>query len=107
ERRPRARRESARLCYPKSALHEPRPPLAGNHSIMMESAVNPIRMVLNGGYPPSTFRNPRPYGMPPFAQALSNQEVAAVVSYIRSAWGNNGSPISPQQVSDLRSTPLD
>ncbi|MEX3556811.1 MAG: SulP family inorganic anion transporter, partial [Burkholderia gladioli] len=24
ERRPRARRESARLCYPKSALHEPR-----------------------------------------------------------------------------------
>ncbi|MEX3613399.1 MAG: aminotransferase class I/II-fold pyridoxal phosphate-dependent enzyme, partial [Burkholderia gladioli] len=25
ERRPRARRESARLCYPKSALHEPRP----------------------------------------------------------------------------------
>ncbi|MBS6359949.1 cytochrome c [Burkholderia sp.] len=83
------------------------PPLAQNHSIVMESAVNPIRMVLNGGYPPSTFKNPRPYGMPPFAQSLSNQEVAAVVTYIRMSWGNNGTPISPQQVSDLRSAPLD
>jgi hypothetical protein len=23
------------------------------------------------------------------------------------SWGNNGTPISPQQVSDLRSAPLD
>jgi mono/diheme cytochrome c family protein len=45
--------------------------------------------------------------MPPFAQSLSNQEVAAVVTYIRMSWGNNGTPISPQQVSDLRSAPLD
>ena len=28
----------------------------------------PIRMVLNGGYPPGTAGNPMPYGMPPFAQ---------------------------------------
>ena len=30
------------------------PPLANNQSIQMESAVNPIRMVLNGGFPPGT-----------------------------------------------------
>jgi mono/diheme cytochrome c family protein len=64
-------------------------------------------MVLNGGYPPSTGANPKPYGMPPFAQALTNQEVAAVVTYIRQSWGNKGSAISPQQVTDLRSAPLD
>jgi mono/diheme cytochrome c family protein len=40
------------------------PPLANNQSIEMESAVNPIRMVLNGGYPPGTKGNPKPYGMP-------------------------------------------
>ena len=34
------------------------PPLAGNQSIQMASAVNPIRMVLNGGYPPGTAGNP-------------------------------------------------
>ena len=31
-----------------------------------------------------------PYGMPPFAQRLSDDEVAAVVTYIRAAWGNRG-----------------
>ena len=61
------------------------PPLAGNQSIQMASAVNPIRMVLNGGFPPGTAGNPMPYGMPPFAQLLSDEEVAAVVTYIRTA----------------------
>ena len=70
------------------------PPLAGNQSIEMESAVNPIRMVLNGGYPPGTEGNPMPYGMPPFARPLSDNEVAAVVTYIRTAWGNRGTPVS-------------
>lgn len=101
--------DNCATCHGATGLGKPPayPPLALNHSITMESAVNPIRMVLNGGYPPSTFKNPRPYGMPPFAQKLSNDEVAAVVTYIRMTWGNRGTPISPQQVSDLRSTPLD
>jgi mono/diheme cytochrome c family protein len=83
------------------------PPLAANQSIQMESAVNPIRMVLNGGYPPGTTRNPMPYGMPPFAQSLSDDEVAAVVTYIRSAWDNHGTAISARQANELRLAPLD
>lgn len=82
------------------------PPLANNQSIEMQSAVNPIRMVLNGGYPPSTTGNPRPYGMPPFAGLLSDNEVAAVVSYIRTAWGNRGTPVSAREANELRSAPL-
>ena len=83
------------------------PPLAGNQSIAMDSPVNPIRMVLNGGYPPGTQRNPRPYGMPPFAQELSDVEVAAVVTYIRTAWDNRGKPVTDRDVNKLRSAPLD
>jgi mono/diheme cytochrome c family protein len=83
------------------------PPLAGNPSIQMQSAVNPIRMVLNGGFPPGTAGNPRPYGMPPFAQELSDDEVAAVVSYIRGAWGNRGTTVSARQANELRTAPLD
>jgi mono/diheme cytochrome c family protein len=83
------------------------PPLAGNQSIEMESAVNPIRMVLNGGYPPGTKRNPMPYGMPPFAGLLSDDEVAAVVSYIRTSWGNRGHAVSAREANELRSAPLD
>jgi mono/diheme cytochrome c family protein len=83
------------------------PPLAGNPSIQMESAVNPIRMVLNGGFPPGTGGNPRPYGMPPFAQNLSDDEIAAVVTYIRAAWGNQGAAISAAQANELRKVPLE
>jgi mono/diheme cytochrome c family protein len=83
------------------------PPLAGNQSIQMESAVNPIRMVLNGGFPPGTAGNPMPYGMPPFAQRLSDDEVAAVVTYIRLSWGNRGTAVSARQANELRAVPLD
>jgi mono/diheme cytochrome c family protein len=83
------------------------PPLAGNQSIQMSSAVNAIRMVLNGGYPPGTQGNPRPYGMPPFAQSLNDNEVAAVVTYIRTAWGNRGAPVGALEANQLRSASLD
>lgn len=78
------------------------PPLAGNRSITMATPVNPIRMVLNGGYPPGTAKNPRPHGMPPFSHILNDEEVAATVTYIRVAWGNNGAPVAAKQVNDLR-----
>ena len=82
------------------------PPLAGNPSIEMESSVNPLRMVLNGGYPPQTSENPRPYGMPPFAQVLSDEEVAAVVTYIRVSWGNHGSAVTRREANAMRAAPL-
>jgi mono/diheme cytochrome c family protein len=95
-------------CHGATGLGMPPhyPPLAGNQSIQMASAVNAIRMVLNGGYPPGTAGNPRPYGMPPFAQRLSDDEVAAVVTYIRTSWGNRGEPVSARQANELRSATL-
>jgi mono/diheme cytochrome c family protein len=78
------------------------PPLAGNQSITMSSPVNAIRMVLNGGYAPGTRKNPRPHGMPPFSHLLNDDEVAAVVTYIRVAWENTGTPVTPAQANDLR-----
>jgi mono/diheme cytochrome c family protein len=96
------------VCHQADGQGEPPayPPLAQNQSIEMESAVNPIRMVLNGGYPPQTAANPRPYGMPPFAQVLSDEEIAAVITCIRIAWGNHGQPVTPEDVIALRSAPL-
>ncbi len=74
------------------------PPLAGNRGVTMASPLNTIRSVLDGGFTPVTAGNPRPYGMPPFGHALSNEEVAQVVSYIRNAWGNRASVVSAVQV---------
>jgi mono/diheme cytochrome c family protein len=97
------------VCHGAQGLGKPPhfPPLAGNQSIQMGSAVNSIRMVLNGGYPPGTAGNPMPDGMPPFAQSLSDDEVAPVVTYIRTAWGNRGAPVSARDANALRSAPLD
>lgn len=40
--------------------------------------------------------------MPPQRSLLSNEEIAAVLTYIRNAWGNEGSPVSPSTVEDVR-----
>ncbi|MFT5642755.1 MAG: mono/diheme cytochrome c family protein [Janthinobacterium sp.] len=83
------------------------PALAGNRAVMMEQAVNPIRSVLHGGFAPSTKGNARPYGMPPYGPLLSDDEVAAVVSYVRHAWGNEAAPVSALDVNRQRSVPID
>ncbi|MBL8268140.1 MAG: cytochrome c [Steroidobacter sp.] len=92
------------VCHGKDGEGYPPafPPLAGNQSITMSSPVNSIRMVLNGGYAPGTKKNPRPHGMPPFSHILNDQAVAAVVTYIRVAWNNSGTPVTPDQANELR-----
>jgi mono/diheme cytochrome c family protein len=69
-------------------------PLSGNRAVNLFSAANLIQVVLRGGYPPATQGNPRPFGMPPFRQTLSDAEVAAVLTYIRQAWGNSAPAVS-------------
>jgi mono/diheme cytochrome c family protein len=83
------------------------PPLANNQSISMEFAANPVRMVMFGGFPPATKGNPRPFGMPPFAQTLSDNEIAAVVTYIRQSWGNRAAAVSHADVAKYRAVPLE
>lgn len=79
------------------------PALAGNHAVTAPIATNVIRMVLHGGYAPSTAGNPRPYGMPPFGQSMTDEEVAIVITYIRNSWGNESRAISPLEVNQYRS----
>ena len=96
-------------CHQPEGTGVPRvyPPLAGNQSILMKFPINAIRIVLNGGFPPSTEGNPRPFGMPPFYQELSDDEVAAVVTYIRGSWGNRAQSVSPAEVTKGRGVPAD
>jgi mono/diheme cytochrome c family protein len=79
------------------------PPLNANSSIIAPTPVNAIRMVLLGGFEVPTRVYPRPYSMPPFAQKLSDRDVAAVVTYIRQAWDNDASAVAPATVRRYRS----
>ena len=83
------------------------PPLAGNRALTMASAVNPIRIVLNGGFAPGTAGNPRPYSMPPYSHVMNDIEVAAVVTYLRNSWGNQAAPVPAREVNRYRSVPVD
>jgi mono/diheme cytochrome c family protein len=40
--------------------------------------------------------------MPPLGPALSDEQVASVVTYIRRAWGHTGSAVSPLEVAEVR-----
>ena len=70
------------------------PPLAGNRAVNLETPVNLIQMVRRGGYLPATAGNPRPFGMPPFGHVLDDNEIADVLTYVRSAWGNDAPPVT-------------
>lgn len=83
------------------------PPLDGNTSVTEPTGINAIRSVLLGGFAPATAGNPQPYSMPPFAQSLSDKDVAAVVSYIRQSWSNKAAAVQPADVGNYRNTPVD
>ncbi len=78
------------------------PPLAGNRSVTLASPTNVLRVIAEGGFAPATQSNPRPYGMPPFAQSLGQAEIAAVATYIRNAWGNRAGAVSELDAIRLR-----
>ncbi|AVP58250.1 cytochrome c [Pulveribacter suum] len=78
------------------------PALAGNRAVLLQDPTNLVRLVLQGGYAPATAGNPRPFGMPPFMQTLSDQETADVLSFIRNAWGNEAGKVDTMAVHRAR-----
>jgi mono/diheme cytochrome c family protein len=74
------------------------PALAGNRAITLPNTTNLVRILLAGGYAPSTAGNPRPFGMPPFVHVLNDDDIAAVTTYIRNAWGNQAASVTAADV---------
>ena len=78
------------------------PALAGNRAIAITPPANLVHMVLRGGFAPTTPGNPRPYGMPPFATVLSDEQVGQVLSHLRASWGQRAPRVSALDVSRYR-----
>jgi mono/diheme cytochrome c family protein len=78
------------------------PSLAGNPSVLTEDTTSLIRLLVEGGNSPSTLAGPPRQSMPAFAATLADVQIAQVLTYIRSAWGNNAQPITANDVSSLR-----
>lgn len=108
---PAAARAGAKLyethcaqCHGKQGRGVPGayPPLAGNRAVTMASTANLVQVVLNGGYAPATAGNPRPFGMPPFVLVLNDNELAELLTYLRSAWGHQASAVTPTEINRMR-----
>jgi len=76
--------------------------LAGNPAVRMNPPNNAVLSVLYGGFAPATLHNPRPFGMPPYLLTLDDADVAAVLTHVRTSWGNHGQAVTALQVQQIR-----
>ena len=70
------------------------PSLAGAPVVQQNDATSLIHVVLRGAISVSTRAAPTAAAMPAFAWILNDDEVAAVVNYIRNSWGNSAPMIT-------------
>jgi len=78
------------------------PPLAGSEWVAKEASAV-VRILLDGLNGPiqvkgKSFNNT----MPPIGEQLNDAEIAAVLTYVRSSWGNKAGPVDEALVKKLR-----
>ncbi|KWH47909.1 cytochrome c [Burkholderia stagnalis] len=78
------------------------PALGGNPVVQGDDPTSVIHVVLAGSALKGTHTAPSTFTMPPFGWRLSDQEVADVANFVRTSWGNTGSPVTAAQVAKVR-----
>jgi mono/diheme cytochrome c family protein len=78
------------------------PPLAHNANVQSKDPTSVIRVILKGARTVPTDQRPTPFAMPAFEWKLDDDEVAAVATYVRNAWGNSAPAVTADDVKSLR-----
>ena len=85
------------------------PPLPGSEWVQVKDPSRIIRIVLNGLGGPITVKG-KEYGqaqMLPWRDALKDEEVAAVLTFVRNSWGNKGPTVDAALVKKIRGETAD
>lgn len=77
---------------------------ADNPGVRTPSGSNLITTVLKGGKAVATEHNLTGAGMPSFDWKLNDEDIAAVLTYVRNSWGNAAPAVQADQVARARST---
>ncbi|VVM06559.1 c-type cytochrome [Methylacidimicrobium tartarophylax] len=78
------------------------PPLAGS-PMTAGGSKRAVAIVLNGLQGPITVNGAQYNGpMQPWKAILSDDKIASILTYVRQAWGNKGTPVTPEQVKAAR-----
>jgi mono/diheme cytochrome c family protein len=96
-----------------SACHTPNgrgipslfPMLNGSPAIQSREATSIIGVILHGARSAGTKEEPTSPAMPAFDRFLTDDQVAAVATYIRNAWGNAAPAVTADQVKKMRAAP--
>lgn len=78
------------------------PPLADNSSVQSKDPTSVIHVVLGGWMSPETQSAKRRFGMPNYS-SLTDKELAEIISFVRTKWGNQGNPVTAEDVKKVRS----
>lgn len=91
-------------CHFGNGSGEPRlfPSLADGASVLQNDPASLIRIVLQGVRTVGTAGAPTAPGMPSFGWKLNDDQVAAVLTYVRNTWGNAAPAASASDVADQR-----
>ncbi len=91
-------------CHRTTGTGEPTffPPLKDNSIVQQRDPATVVRVILGGARSTPTAARPTPLSMPAFNWKLSDDQVAAVATYIRNSWGNAASVVSASEVKKLR-----
>ena len=81
------------------------PPLKGNAVVNDADATKHMHVVLNGLQGEKIGRVAYSSPMPPFRDTLSDADIASIINYERSSWGNHGALVSAAQVAAERAKP--
>jgi alcohol dehydrogenase (quinone), cytochrome c subunit len=80
------------------------PRLSGNPIVQATNPLSVVSIVLEGSRTPRTAATPAQFTMPGFAWRLSDQDVADIVNFVRTSWGNQASATTVDAVSRTRSS---
>ncbi|MCG5074502.1 cytochrome c [Paraburkholderia sp. RG36] len=78
------------------------PTLALSSVVNSDDPTSLIHIVLKGGQMPWTKAAPTHYGMPGFAARLTDRDIADVLTFVRSSWGNRAPAVSASDVAKVR-----
>ena len=79
------------------------PPLAGAEWVLENDPGRLVRIVLHGMQGPVTVKGENYNNvMVPWNGVLNDEEIAAVLTFVRMSWGNNAPPVTTNQVAKVR-----
>jgi mono/diheme cytochrome c family protein len=81
------------------------PSLAGNPVVESSNPLSLATIVLKGSTTAHTGQTPAQFTMPAFAWRLDDQEIADVLTFVRSGWGNKAAAVDKAIVAKLRTDP--